>query len=244
MLRLERPSQRPALPADSRAHELCRTAFCARSISRRSTIAGRNSARLTLEILERLKQVFQTRRSSRHLSCVGHRCVGGRAGQHALARRSSTDVRNRPLRDALAQDRRQAGARRRLRSRRLAQRRRPCRRRGATRRGQGARDQGGAASCTTRRRPASPAGSPRSGRRSIAAGHPALLMVDTISDSAHRSTIATPSGASTSASRARRRGSMLPPGSVVQRRQRQGARGQQGVAPAEDRTGAGTRSSR
>ena len=37
------------------------------------------------------------------------------------------------------------------------------------------------ASCTTRRRPASSAASPRSARRSIAARHPALLLVDTIS---------------------------------------------------------------
>src|SRR4051794_4699328 len=70
-------------------------------------------------------------RSGRRLPLLGDRCVGGRARQHALARRPRARVRDRPLRDALARAGREARARRRLRARRLAPRRRSRRRRGA-----------------------------------------------------------------------------------------------------------------
>ena len=111
-----------------------------------------SSRRSTLEILEGLKQVFQTDGPGGHLPGVGHRRVGSRAGQHAVARRSRADGRDRPLRDAVAGHGREARSRRRVRARRLAQRRRPGGRRGQARRGSRARVQGGAASSTTRRR--------------------------------------------------------------------------------------------
>ena len=67
------------------------------------------------------------------------------------------------------------GHRRRLHARRLAPRRRSRRDRGQAGAGHGARHQGGDASCTTRPRPASPAGSATSAPRSTRVGHPALL---------------------------------------------------------------------
>ena len=89
-----------------------------------------------------------------------------------------------------------------------------------------ARDQGGAASCTTRRRPASRAASPTSARRSTA---PAIRRCSWSTRSRRwpRSTIATTNGASTSPSPGSQKGLMLPPGLSFNADQRQGARREQ-----------------
>ena len=106
------------------ARPTCRTGCCARSTGRPSIIAGPSSRASTQEILDGLKDVFQTTGPDRHLRRVRHRRVGSGARQYAVARRSRADVRDRPLRDAMASDGRDARPRRRLRPRRLAQRHR------------------------------------------------------------------------------------------------------------------------
>ena len=65
---------------------------------------GPEFARLTKEILDGLKEVFQTTGPIVTYRGVRHRRVGSGARQHALARRSRADVRDRPLRDAVASD--------------------------------------------------------------------------------------------------------------------------------------------
>ncbi len=67
------------------ARPTCPTACCARSTSRPSTTAGPSSRELGKAVLAGMKQVFQTS-AGRHLPGVGHRRVGGGAGQHPLAR--------------------------------------------------------------------------------------------------------------------------------------------------------------
>ena len=100
-----------------------RTACCGRSTGRRSIIAA-PSSRGCARDPRRAEESLPDRRPRRHLPGVGHRRVGSGARQHAVARRPRADVRDRPLRDAVARDGRAARPRRRLRARRLAQRRR------------------------------------------------------------------------------------------------------------------------
>ena len=138
---------------------------------------------------------------------------------------------------------RAARARRRVPARRLAPRRRRRRDRGAARRGPRARDQGRAASCTTRPRPASPAAFPTCARAIDRAGHPALLHgrhdlvagLDRLPPRRmgrrrHRRRLAEGADAAARA--------------VVQRDQRQGARGGEDARSCRARTGTGARCSR
>ena len=137
---------------------------------------------------------------------LGHRRLGGRARQHAVARRQGADVRDRPLRLAVAQARRaSSGLRGRAHPRRLAPRRGRRGHRGAARRGQGARHQGRVRRAQrdlhrrhhAHRRWCARPSTPRSIRR---------CCWSTPSPRSPRSTTATTSGASTSPSAARRRG--------------------------------------
>ena len=63
---------------------------------------GPEFAALGKEVLAGHEARVQDPPPGRHLSRLGHRRLGGRAGQHALARRQGADVRDRPLRDAVA----------------------------------------------------------------------------------------------------------------------------------------------
>ena len=120
------------------------------------------------EVLEAVKPVFGTSSAGRHLPGVRHRRVGGGAGQHAVARATGAGLRDRALRHALAGDgHARWGCEVDVRARatggtastpQAAQR-------AAARPTPGTRSRP-CASCTTRPPPASPAGSPRSGRPS------------------------------------------------------------------------------
>ena len=80
----------------------CPTASCARSTGRRSTIAGPDSRASAGEILDGIRPIFKTERAGRDLPGLGHRGVGGGAGQHALAGRPRADGRDRPFREPVA----------------------------------------------------------------------------------------------------------------------------------------------
>ena len=71
---------------------------------------GPEFARLDARDPRRPEGVFQTDGAGRHLSGVGHRRVGGGARQHAVARRPRADVRDRPVRHAVARDGRASSA--------------------------------------------------------------------------------------------------------------------------------------
>ena len=149
--------------------------------ARRSTIAVPSSRELARTVLDGMKRVFKTTPAGRDLSGVGHRRVGSRARQHAVARRPRADVRDRPLRDAVAATGRAARARRRLHSRRLAPRRRSRPRSSAS----CADDAAHAikAVCVVHNETSTGVASRIAAVRAAIdrAGHPALLMVDTIS---------------------------------------------------------------
>ena len=116
----------------------------------------------------------------RHLSVVGHRRVGSGARQHALARRPRADGRDRPLRDAVEAARRAAVARRRLPARRLAPRRRSARDRGSA--CAPTRAHAIKAVCVVHNETSTGVVSRIADVRAAIdrAGHPALLMVDTV----------------------------------------------------------------
>ena len=169
MIPLDQPSVRPPFPADSRARPTCPTACCGRSTSRRSTIAAPSSPRSRKTVLDGHEEGLQDRRRRSSSIRLRHRRVGGGARQHAVAGRPRADVRDRPLRHAVAA-RWPSGSGSSSSS---------CPATGGTASipaaveaqladGSRARDQGGDASCTTRRRPASPAAFPaiRAGDRS------------------------------------------------------------------------------
>ena len=100
---LELDATRPAATSCRfRGRPTCPTACCARSTIRRSIIAGPSSRGSSKTVLAGMKKVFKTDGARRHLPGVGHRRVGSGAGQHAVARRPRADVRDRPLRDAVA----------------------------------------------------------------------------------------------------------------------------------------------
>ena len=82
------------------------------------------------------------RRPGDHLPQLGHRGLGGGAGERARARRSGAGLRDRALRRAVAGDGDAARAAGRARARRLAPRGRPGGRAPTTRRRSPARDQG------------------------------------------------------------------------------------------------------
>ena len=204
---------------------------CAPSRSRRSTTADRSSAALGREVLAGIKTVFKTDEPGRDLSRLGHRRLGGGARQHAVARRPGADVRDRPLRDAVAQDGDAARPRRRVHRRatgaaasnadaieaRLAEDK--------------AHEIKAVASSTTRPRPASPRGIAAVRRAIDAAGHPALLLVDTISSLGSIDYRHDEWGVDVTVGGSQK-GLMLPPGLSLQRGLRQGARGLEDGAAA------------
>ena len=63
---------------------------------------GPEFARLGLEILDGCKRGIPDQGADRHLRSLGHRRLGGRARQHAVAGRPRAHVRDRPFRDTLA----------------------------------------------------------------------------------------------------------------------------------------------
>ena len=119
----------PAAPTEERLHDSSSTAPHPAAIScrfpgptnvpdrvlraiDRPTIdhRGPEFAALARSVIAGMKKVFQTDEAGRHLSGVGHRRVGSGARQHAVARRSRADVRDRPFRHALAEAGRAARA--------------------------------------------------------------------------------------------------------------------------------------
>ena len=173
---------------------------------------GPEFAVLGKTVLAGIKRVFQTEQRCRDLSGVGHRRVGSGAGQHAVARRSRADGRDRPLCDAVEKAGRAA-----------------CRssvdfmpgdwRQGANpaeiekrlRADTGARDQGGV------RRPQRDVDrrddADRADSRGDRSRRPSGAVAwSTRSRRSARSITGTTNGASTSPSAARRKGLMLPPG--------------------------------
>ena len=190
-----------------------------------------------------MKRVFKTHAAGRHLSRVGHRRVGSGARQHAVARRPGADGRDRPFRDAVAEDGDEARARGRVHARRLAPRRRSATRsRSALRADTRQAHQGGVRGAQRdldRRHYAHRARcARRSTRRSIR-----RCSWSTRSRRSPRSTTGTTSGASTSPSRGSQKGLMLPPGLSFNAISRQGARRAQDGAAAAQLLGTGTRCS-
>ena len=149
--------------------------------------------------------------------------MGSGAGQHAVAGRSRADGGNRPLRDAVEEDGRTAGPRRRVPAGRLAPRRRPRRDRSAPCRRHGARVQGDLRRaqrdvdrrCQQHPRRA-PCDRPRGSPGALHGGHDLVARLDRLSPRRMG---------------CRRDGGRLAEGpdaaarAVVQRHQRQGARG-------------------
>ena len=165
---------------------------------------GPEFAELGFAVLAGMQRVFRTKQP-----VVIYPSSGTGAWEAALvntfvARRQGADVRDRPVRRAVARHRRQVRARRRLHAGRLAPRRRPGADREAPCAPTASTRSRRSASSTTRPRPGVTAASPRSARRSTAQASGAADGRHDLRRSA-RSTTATTSGASTSRSPARRR---------------------------------------
>ena len=127
-----------------------------------------------------MKRVFQTAGTVVDLPVFGHRRVGGGAGQHAVAGRPGADVRDRPFRDACGGRWRPGSGWTSIRARRLAARGRP----GARRREAAAdREHRIKAVCVVHNETSTGVTSriPEIRAAIDADGHPALLLVDTIS---------------------------------------------------------------
>ena len=179
----------------------------------------------------------------RHLPGLRHRRVGSGAGQHALARRPRADGRDRPLRHAVAaswpsgwrspssscpatgataptppRSRRGCAPTRRTRSRRSA-------------------------SCTTRPRPASTSRIAAVRAAIDRAGHPALLMVDTICSLGSIDYRHDEWGVDVTVGGSQK-GLMLPPGLSFNAISREGARRARVARSCRARTGTGRRCSR
>ena len=166
----------------SPARPTCPTACCARSTGRRSTIAAPSSQQLGQRVLDGMKPIFQTEAAGGDLSGLGHRRLGGGAGQHAVAGRPGADGRDRALRRRCGSSWPSGSGSRSSSSRRLA-RTAPTRsaiERSAAPRTRRTRSRR-SASCTTRPRPACTSRIAEVRAAIDRAGHPALLMVDTIS---------------------------------------------------------------
>ena len=86
---------------------------------------------------------LQDHESGDHLHRNRHRCLGGCAGQHALARRPRADGGDRPVRRLVEDHGREDRARARIHQDRLARGRRPDGDRGASAQGHEQGDQGG-----------------------------------------------------------------------------------------------------
>ena len=162
-----------------------------------------------------MKPVFKTGAGG-DLSRVRHRGVGGGAGQHAVAGRPGADVRDRPVRQPLAQLASGLGSDGRVHPRRLAPRRRPRSDRSTTARRTGRMQSRPSASSTTRPRPGVTSRIAEVRRRSTAAGHPALFMVDTISSLASIDYRQDEWGVDVTVAGSQK-GLMLPPGLSLQR---------------------------
>src|ERR1700682_395435 len=118
-----RPSKRTSFPADTRSDE------CSGPSPARARPSYDRSSRAGVRANDagdprRIEKGVRLRRSGGDLSRLGYRRVGGGAGEHAFSGRQGAHVRDRSLRDLVAQDGRQARAGGRLRARRLAKRRR------------------------------------------------------------------------------------------------------------------------
>ena len=197
--------RRTALPSDSRTDQCPRPGSAGDRFSddgpSRPRIRGARQ-----DVLEGMKRVFRTR-----ANVVIYPASGTGAWEAALvntlsARRPRADVRDRPLRHAVAEDgdAPRPGARvpRPATGARGAD---PAGDRAAPARGPRAPPSRPSAWCTTKRRPASFRGSPRCARRSTPHGIPRCSW-STRSPRSPRSTTGTTNGASTSRSAARRRG--------------------------------------
>src|SRR5207237_4230431 len=93
--------ERAALPPDPWPDE--RTGSCLardRSADDRSSGAGVRATRQGRPF--RIEEGLSHLAPGGDLPCLGHRCVGSRARQHAVAKRSRVDVRDGPFRGALA----------------------------------------------------------------------------------------------------------------------------------------------
>ena len=108
------PPQRPPFPADPRPESGARTAFCGPSACRPSTTAGPEFGVLGKTVLSRPAADLPDPPSGGHLPGLGHRRLGGGAGQCAEPGRRGADGRDRPLRDAVAEDGAAAGSEARI----------------------------------------------------------------------------------------------------------------------------------
>ena len=93
---------------------------------------GPEFAELGYAVLAGMQRIFRTKQPVIIYPVVGHRRLGSRDRQHAVAGRQGADGRDRPVRGAVARHRREVQARRRVPADRLAPRRR---RRSRSRRG-------------------------------------------------------------------------------------------------------------
>ena len=171
---------------------------------------------------------------------LGHRRLGGGAGQHALAGRPRADGRDRPFREPLV--RRWPGASGSRSSCWTATGATASIPSGSRRRSPptAATRSRRSAWSTTRPRPGSPRGSPRCGARSIGPGHPALLMVDTISSLASIDYRHDEWGVDVTVAGSQK-GLMLPPGLSFNAREREGAGGGARRRGCRGPTGTGSR---
>ena len=142
---------------------------------------GPEFAKLAKKCLEGIKTIFKTSQSGDHLHRDRHRRLGSRAGQHAVARRHGADGGDRPVRHAVEEDGRALGLKPEFIHDRLAHTA-PIRRRSRPSCAKTRRNEIKAV-CVLHNETSTGASSPIAEvRKAIdAAGHPALLMVDTIS---------------------------------------------------------------
>ena len=232
---------RPPFPADSRTDQRARPRAARDRPRRRSTIAARSSPQLgTATCSAGMKRVFKTKGPVVIYPGVGHRRVGSGARQHALAGRPRADVRDRPLRDAVAA-RWPSGSASRSSSSPATGGTAPIPRR--SRRGCAA-DKAHAikAVCVVHNETSTGVTSRIAEVRKAIdrARHPALFMVDTISSLASIDYRHDEWGVDVTVGGSQK-GLMLPPGPVVQRDQRQGARRVARRRSCRAPTGTGTR---
>ena len=128
---------------------------------------GPEFGELGRELLARRARGVQDDAAGRDLPGVGHRRLGGRARQHAVAGRPRADGRDRPICVAMGANGEAPRAEGRAAADRLAARRGPERDRGALARGHARRRSRPCASCTTRPRRASSSRIASFARRSI-----------------------------------------------------------------------------
>ena len=176
------PRQPAAISCRFPARPTCPTACCARSTAPTIDHRGPEFQQLGQEVLDGHEAGVQDQAPRRDLPRVGHRRVGSGAREHALARRPRADVRDRPLRHAVARRWRSASGSSPSSSPATgATAPTPRRSKRSLREDQRARRSRRCAWCTTRPRPASRAASAKCARRSTARSIRRCFMVDTIS---------------------------------------------------------------